>query len=123
MLKKIILNICLACTLLGTASAAEPNSAPTLAGGYQTISTIDQGVQDAAQFAVAQINQGSLSAVLSAQSQVVAGINYKLLLEIESADGTNHTFDVIVFVPLPSDNQPMQLTSYQDLGPVISQPK
>lgn len=117
MMKQLLIALCLASSLVGNLFATES----TLAGGYHSRNVRDPSVVDAANFAVQQINQGDLVQILAAQSQVVAGVNYMLVLEIVGADGLNHTFNAVVFVPLPVNNQPKQLISYQDLGTVNTQ--
>lgn len=86
-----------------------------LPGGYSNISVMDSQVQNAANFATMVINNGQLKHVITAESQVVAGINYKLTLEIVDPTGILHNYRVIVFVPLPSSNQSMQVTSYEEI--------
>ena len=80
-------------------------------GGYVSQSTADPKVQDVVNFAVATINKGSLIRIISIESQVVAGINYKLKLQILDVVGITHVYNVIVFVPLPSSGQSMRVMS------------
>jgi hypothetical protein len=84
-------------------------------GGYSNISITDPQVQNAANFATSEINSGSLSRIVTAESQVVAGINYKLTLEISDKNGIVRNYKVVVFVPLPSSGQPMQLTNVAEI--------
>lgn len=90
-----------------------------LAGAYNPIEVTDQGVQNAAAFAISQMQQGTLVKVESAQVQVVAGMNYKMLLVVNQ-NGTNYQYNVVVYTPLPNTNQPMQLTTVQAMGAVIT---
>jgi hypothetical protein len=87
-----------------------------LMGGYRTINPLDDGVQQAADFAVDQINKGDLVSILSSESQVVAGTNYKFTFLIAMADGSQHEFTAIVFTPLPNSGDAMELVEYQDQG-------
>lgn len=82
--------------------------APQLMGGYSTIDINDPAVQTAAEFAAQQLKV-TLTKVIAAKSQVVAGMNYDLTLELKDSDGTDHVYNVIVFVPLPVAQKPMQL--------------
>ena len=66
--------------------------------------------------AVKQMKCGTLVKIISAQTQVVAGTNYLLELEIETKDASHHTYKAVVFVPLPVAQLPMQLTKFQDMG-------
>lgn len=94
----------------------------TMAGAYSPIGTADPGVIAAANFAVEQLNAGTLANIVSAESQVVAGINYSLLLQITAADGTMHDYKVVVFAPLQNPDmpvQPMQLISSDDVTGAI----
>lgn len=113
MLKKLLVTLSLAFTI-NIAHAAEQY----LPGGYSPADIKSQEVQDAAKFAIAQMQQGSLVKIVSAQSQVVAGMNYALQMVIAANDGTNHLYNVIVFVPLPNSGGTMQLTNVQDTGTV-----
>lgn len=86
-----------------------------LPGGYSNISTTDPQVQNAANFATTVINNGQLKRIVTAESQVVAGINYKLTLEIVDPTGIPHNYRVTVFVPLPSSDQSMQVTDFSEI--------
>jgi hypothetical protein len=109
------------CIILLTVSpaifAATSNSMP---GAYHNAQLNDKAVIDAANFAANEIDDGDLVNIISAESQVVAGINYKLLLEIAGDDERNRTYEAIVFVPLPNTNLKMKLTSFKDLGIVTT---
>jgi hypothetical protein len=65
-------------------------------GGFSTISTNDAGVQEAAKFAIQELNRRSnsmytqtLAGVKSAKQQVVAGINYELILAVGGSPNGN----------------------------------
>lgn len=96
-------------TFCFTTTFADNN--PPMPGSYSEASVSDSAVQVAANFAVQQINQGTLVKVISAQSQVVAGLNYKMQLQIVDSQGKQTMYSVVVFVPLPYTQAPMQLTS------------
>lgn len=113
MLKKFLITTILSC-VFSVSFAAEQY----LPGGYSPADIKSQEVQDAAKFAIAQMQQGTLVKIVSAQSQVVAGMNYALQLVVAANDGTNHLYNVIVFVPLPNSGGTMQLTNVQDTGTV-----
>lgn len=66
-----------------------------IAGGFSTVNVNNPAVQDAAEFAAEALG-GLLSRVLSAEQQVVAGVNYRM--EIELQDGSLH--DVMVYEDL-----------------------
>lgn len=59
-----------------------------IVGGWQAADPASQSVQDAANYAVTQLPEGhgGLAEVRSAQTQVVAGTNFRMVLRL--ADGT-----------------------------------
>jgi hypothetical protein len=118
MMKKILLTFLLLISCTCTLVYADTQQ--FLPGGYVPVDQKDKDLQDVIKFAVTTMQQGSLVKVISAEKQVVAGTNYALQLEIAASDGTNHIYNVIVFVPLPDANQSMQLTTMQDTGPMAS---
>ncbi|MCK5894480.1 MAG: hypothetical protein KAG53_08780 [Endozoicomonadaceae bacterium] len=63
-----------------------------LLGAWSKI-PVDEAVMDAAAFATDMIDDGQLLTVLSAKRQVVAGINYSLVLSMDSG----HVWEVIVY--------------------------
>lgn len=95
--------------------SAPQSSPPSVPGGYSDAKINDPEVQKAAAFAVQQMNNGPLVKILSAQTQVVAGKNINLQLVILQ-NGVNYQYNVTVFIPLPSANQPMQLTNVAAMG-------
>ncbi len=97
-----------------TPDQSQPQDA-SMPGGYNDIAISDVGVQAAVKFAVAQMQQGFLVKITAAQVQVVAGKNYALDL-ILSQNGLNYMYHVVVFVPLPSSGQEMQLTDVEAQG-------
>ncbi len=96
-----------------------PVATQPMTGAYSPIDVNDATVQKAAAFAAANMQKGILVKVESAQVQVVAGTNYKLLL-VMNQNNANYQYTVVVFVPLPVNNQPMQLTNVQAMGQVIN---
>ncbi len=113
MINKICFSIILCiCSALAIALPAGQR----IAGAYVEADITDPAVIQAANFVVVQINKGSLINIISAKSQVVAGMNYDLQLEIACKDNTHHTFRAVVFVPLPVSGLSMQLGKVQDLG-------
>ncbi|HMT93872.1 cystatin domain-containing protein [uncultured Thiothrix sp.] len=88
-----------ACNTNPTSTTPQPSTpAPTqpqIVGGYSAVDLNDAEVQNAAQFA-AQSLGGLLGKVTQAEQQVVAGMNYKLSLELQ--DGSKHK--VVVYKDL-----------------------
>jgi hypothetical protein len=115
MFVKVLLSAVLCFGFAPSALAAQNGQ---MAGGYKEIKVTDPGAKAAADFAVKTINKGSLVKIVSAKSQVVAGTNYELVLEIVGEDATHHIFEAVVFVPLPAANMPMKLSSSKDRGVV-----
>lgn len=114
MVKKILLIL-----ILSYLPLLNADPIPQMIGGYNPISIRDPEVVSAADFATQQIGQGPLVSILSAQTQVVAGTNYAMVLEIVGNDNLSHSFSVVVFVPLPTAaDQSMQLTEVEDLGAI-----
>lgn len=89
---------------------------PNIVGAYKKIAVDEPIVVDAAKFAVKLIDQGKLVRILSAKSQVVAGMNYSIVFESVTSDGKHHQYSAVVYVPLPHTELPMQLSDYQSLG-------
>lgn len=108
-MKRSNLAFILASLLLATACTSNPSATPQpsvpapapapappqMVGGYSTVDVNDAEVQNAAQFA-AQSLGGLLGKVTQAEQQVVAGMNYKLSLELQ--DGSKHK--VVVYKDL-----------------------
>jgi len=85
------LSLALVSTALATDNPTKPVQ-PALAGGYSS-AEIDPEVRKVAEFAVKAQAKGTgkslqLVKILKAEHQVVAGLNYRL--EIEVADGSKH---------------------------------
>lgn len=117
MIKNILL-ICLVC--FSSVVFALPNDPdPAVMDGYVNIGTADPGVIDAANFAVQQMNRGTLVRINSAMSQVVTGINYSMQIEVLAPDQTTHIYNVVVFTPQAGeDPEPMQLISAEEYTPL-----
>jgi aspartic proteinase inhibitor len=93
--KSLLVSIGLLLILAGAASAQK-------VGGYKTIPKADAGAQAAAEFAVdAQAERKNLTidlvAIEKAESQVVAGTNYRLCLKITTS-GADDEADVTITV-------------------------
>ncbi|DBA73532.1 TPA: hypothetical protein ACH3X1_011552 [Trebouxia sp. C0004] len=85
----------------------------------------DAKVQEVAEFAVKQISEKTskkldLVKINSAQKQVVAGLNYVLVVET-AADSEKETYEAHVYEPL--GNQPLKLTSHKQIGNEAAQRK
>jgi hypothetical protein len=94
-----------------------------VAGGYSPIAVTNKEVIDAAAFAV-KVQQKAmqslhgepaakleLAAIVSAEEQVVAGINYRLKLKVK-VDGTDKDAEAVVWWQAWRKPEPYQLTSW-----------
>ena len=75
---------------------------PTIVGGFEELSVDDEDVKMIAEFAVASMNESEnsklkLVKITSAASQVVAGRNYKLRIDLLHSDGDVRTCEVVIF--------------------------
>jgi len=93
-------------------------AADALRGGYNAVDLKDKQLQEVVNFAVQQMQQGTLVKIVSAKRQIVAGLNYSVQLEMLGANGVHNLYNVIIYVPLPQTNQSMQLTNVQFIGEV-----
>mmetsp|Transcript_5223 Transcript_5223/g.9828 ORF Transcript_5223/g.9828 Transcript_5223/m.9828 type:complete len:99 (-) Transcript_5223:122-418(-) len=87
-------------------------------GGFKAADTSSEEVKAAAHFAAEKLGKGPLVKVAEAGSQVVAGLNYRMVLHIahDDEDSKPHSYLVKVHRPLPSaEDNNMQLSeqSYQ----------
>lgn len=98
-------------------SAAAKDETPeeadqALVGGYSNASIDDEKVRIAAEFAAAEESKKgikiSLKSISSAETQVVAGTNYKLVMVVD-AGGTEKTVEVVVYEDL---QQSMTVSSW-----------
>ena len=84
----------------------------TVVGGYSKAAVDEPKVTAAAEFAVTEESKKgtkiSLKSISSAETQVVAGTNYKLVIVI-NADGAEKTAEVVVYEDL---QQSMSVTSW-----------
>jgi predicted small secreted protein len=105
------------------------SAANTMLGGAKE-AKIDSHTEDVAKFAVTQLNakanfpvQGTLKLgrIVSAKTQVVAGINHILHLETSDDAGAKQV-EVTVYEKLPANlkanEAPMELTNSKLVGPV-----
>jgi len=107
------------CLLLATFTACKEEAPPTdppLAGGFSGASVSDKEIKAAADFAVAAQAAGEqkkveLVAITAAQTQVVAGMNYKLTLEV-TVEGKKQTVEALVWWQAWRQPDPYQLTSW-----------
>jgi hypothetical protein len=84
---------------------------PAIVGGYSVISVKDAGVQAAARFASAKLGnkRTKLTSVNVAETQVVAGINYRMKLTLSN----RKQYEVVVFQGL---DKHYQLTSAKPIA-------
>lgn len=80
-----------------------------LTGGFSEASVTDEEVVEAAHFAVNEFGAAvypgqkvSLLEIVSAEQQVVAGMNYRLVVRIES-DGRKHLAEAVVWRKLSGE--------------------
>jgi len=105
--------------LLGTFTACKEEPAPAeqpVAGGFSTASVSDEEVKTAAAFAVAAQTDIAKTAITlvsitSAEAQVVAGMNYRLTLEV-LIDGKKQTAEALVWWQSWRQPEPYQLSSW-----------
>jgi hypothetical protein len=98
--------------------------AQTITGGYAKASVTKKEVQDAAAYAIkaqAKMMQSQkdgrqssleLLKILSAEEQVVAGMNYRIKLQVK-VNGKNKKADVVVWWQAWRKPEPYQLTSWK----------
>lgn len=107
-MKPLMLTTCLALSCLISACNSNPSlptpppsqtptplPQPPMAGGYAAVDVNDIEVQNAAQFA-AQAIGNLLNRVIKAERQVVAGMNYRLQLDLQNGA----EYEVVVYVDL-----------------------
>lgn len=93
-----------------------PSTEPPLAGGFSEASVSDQEVKAAADFAVSaqaavEKKKIELLSITAAEAQVVAGMNYKLTLEV-LVEGKKQTVEAIVWWQAWRQPDPYQLSSW-----------
>uniref|UniRef100_A0A7S1PKN6 Cystatin domain-containing protein n=1 Tax=Percolomonas cosmopolitus TaxID=63605 RepID=A0A7S1PKN6_9EUKA len=81
-------------------------------GGFTKQNTNSSDIQEVAQFALNQIkmrsnsinaNQMEMANIVSAETQVVAGLNYRLVLAINTPNGKSQNYQVTVYKDLQGD--------------------
>ena len=85
-----------------------------MAGGYSDISASSKEVKRAARFAVQQRlfrtgNKVTIVRIVKAEQQVVAGLNYRMVLRVADRRGRRRTATVIVYKDLKNQ---LSLTSW-----------
>ncbi len=87
----------------------EDDARRPVVGGFSEASVSDEEVVEAAEFAAGEIaasaypeEGASLSKITAAEQQVVAGMNYRLVLEIESS-GEKHSVEALVWRKLSGE--------------------
>ena len=83
-----------------------------LPGGYSDSSPLAQDVKAAAEFAVSKQKGATLERVLAAETQVVAGLNYRLKIEVKTSSGPRIA-QAVVYRDLENK---LSLTSWQWLA-------
>mmetsp|Transcript_4241 Transcript_4241/g.9168 ORF Transcript_4241/g.9168 Transcript_4241/m.9168 type:complete len:352 (+) Transcript_4241:49-1104(+) len=91
---------------------------PGVPGGFSEADVESDEVKEAAEFAAKEIGKGDLVKVEQAAQQVVAGMNYHLVLHIKHEDDALHSYTALVFKPLPHEDKPMQLSESTHNGAV-----
>lgn len=91
---KLILALLLVIPIIGNADLPSVDSIP-----YVYVSAKDPEVISVANFAVQQIQRGSLSNIILAQKQAATDVTYYLLLDLVDAHVRHHHYSVLVLVP------------------------
>lgn len=111
--------------LVGAAGVSTSRAGENKVGGYATADVTDKQVVATADFAVKAISQAlaekhdaaagklELVKIVSAQQQVVAGMNYRLVLQLKVADGKEKTAEAVVWWQAWRTPDPYQLSSWQ----------
>lgn len=94
--------LCCACL----ASAALP-------GGYSDASPVEKDIKSVAKFAVSAQRGAILERIVSAETQVVAGLNYRLKIEVKTPGGLRMA-KAVVYRDLKNK---MSLTSWEWVAP------
>lgn len=94
--------------VMATTSLTPLGARPPVAGGYSVASATDNEVVAAADFAIKAKTEPSqrlaLIAILTAQTQVVAGLNFRLKLKVQ-ANETPKEVEAVVYRHLSGDYQ------------------
>ena len=89
--------------ILGCATTSFAQKKLSMVGGYKTVAVTDAGVKQAAEFAVSdhsQKNEVSLEIVSieKAERQTVAGMNYRMCIEVKVAEEDNEDTQFVLAV-------------------------
>ena len=101
-MKRYVFGVLMVAAVLAMGSVLTAAQGRPVLGGYRAIKATDAGAKEAAEFAVeAQAKKTekemSLDSVIKAESQTVAGTNYRLCLKVNSEAGEGQD-DVEIFV-------------------------
>lgn len=100
-----------------TAAIQPAGDVSPAAGGYSAARATDADVVKAAKFAVSARSKSEPGAILvldrvvSAQQQVVAGLNYRMVLTVKQ-NGASRTAEAVVWWQSWNPDQPYTLTSW-----------
>jgi len=103
--KKQILYYTFAIALIMGVYAGANRVSAQMAGGYSDLSASSKEVKRAARFAVQQRilrtgNRVTLVKIVKAERQVVAGLNYRIVLRVADRRGRRRTTTVVVYQDL-----------------------
>lgn len=104
--------------VVGSATAADPPKA----GGYSVVAVTDKSVVAAAEFAAATHSKKEkvvIVKILKAESQVVAGTNYRIAMDVRVEGGVRQA-DVVVWNKL---DKTQELTQWKWAGDVRKEDK
>lgn len=113
------------CLFLGATAFAQqpPSSGGPKAGGYRTLSSDDERAGLAADFALKEKSKEmevdlSLDSIVKAESQVVAGTNYRVCMEVYApskeaeTDGVHFVVRAVIYVNLKNE---YKLTKWEEI--------
>lgn len=114
-MKKQILYYTFAIALVVGVNAGANRVSAQIAGGYSDISASSKEVKRAVRFAVQQRmlrtgNKVTLVKIVKAERQVVAGLNYRIVLGVADRRGRRRTATVVVYQDLKDH---LSLTSWK----------
>ncbi|KAI4321128.1 hypothetical protein MLD38_034548 [Melastoma candidum] len=88
-------------------------------GGWTSVKSLDDPhLKEIAEFAVHEYNKQlkaslSLTRVVEAETQIVSGMNYRIVIDVEEGKGGSKRYEAVVWEK-PSDHS-MKLTSFKPL--------